>query len=244
MKRLTVIAIVLFFTSLAYSSEQMVEITVEITEINETKARDIGIEWPNTVSVNESKIPSLSESGIPSIFNLGSLERKTELLATLKVLETNEAARVLSNPKLVTKSGTRAKFIVGGEVPVLTTTKKGARSVHWKEYGIIVEITPTVLKNKEIDIVINTELSRLDYNFLSTGGYPAVSKRQALSHLQIKSGDTVVLAGLIETEKGKISKGIPFLSSIPILGVLFSINEYREIKKNILIFVTTKLIER
>ncbi len=222
----------LFFASLVYS-EKMIEISVEITEVNENKSLELGIEWPTEISAVESTIPSIIESG--------AWERITAFTTTLKTLETNGAAKVLSKPKLVTKSGTTAKFMVGGEFPVVATAV-GTSKIEWKEFGIIMKITPTVQKDEEIDIVLETELSRLDYN-APVAGYPSIAKRQASSHLQIKNGETMVLAGLIETTKGKTVEGIPVLCDIPILGALFSLTKHYDTKTNVLIFVTTKLIE-
>ncbi len=231
MKKLILIPF-LFFASWAYS-EQMVEISVEITEINENKSIELGIKWPDEVTAIETTIPSIIESG--------AWERVTAYSATIKALEAHGAAKVLSKPKLVTKSGTTAKFMVGGEFPVVATAI-GTSTIDWKEYGIIMKITPTVTKDKKIDIMLETELSRLDYN-APVAGYPAVAKRQASSHLQIKNGETMVLAGLIETTKGKTVEGVPVLCDIPILGALFSVTKNYDTKTNVLIFVTTKLIE-
>ena len=232
MKKLIFIPI-LFFASLVYS-EQMIEISVEITEINENKSLDLGIKWPDEVLVREVSIPTIIESG--------AWERATKFSAALKALEMNGAMKVLSKPKLVTKSGTTARFMVGGEFPVVATAI-GTSSIDWKEYGIIMKITPTVTKDRMIDIKLDTELSRIDQSIpREAGGYYAIAKRQASSHLQVKDGETMVLAGLIETTKGKTVSGIPLLCDIPILGVLFSITKHYEIKTNVLIFVTTKLI--
>lgn len=231
MKKLFFVPI-FFFASLVYSQE-MIEISVEITEINENKSMELGIKWPDEIQAVESAIPSIIESG--------AWERVTAFNTTLKALQTNGAAKVLSNPKLITKSGTTAKFMVGGEFPVVATGV-GTSSVDWKEYGIIMTITPTITKDNKIDIKLNTELSRLDYN-APVAGYPSIAKRHASSHLQIKDGETMVLAGLIETTKGKTVEGIPLLSDIPILGVLFSLTKDYETKTNVLIFVTPKIIE-
>jgi pilus assembly protein CpaC len=232
MKRILVVAALLMFCGIAFA-EQMVEISVEITEINENKSMQLGIQWPSEISAAESSIPSIIESG--------AWGRITAFNATLKALETNGAAKVLSKPKLVTKSGTTAKFMVGGEFPVVAT-EIGTSKIEWKEYGIIMQITPTVLKDSKIDIKLNTELSRLDYN-APVAGYPSVAKRQASSHLQVKDGETMVLAGLIETTKGKTSEGIPILSDIPVIGNLFGVKKDYETKTNVLIFVATKIIE-
>lgn len=231
MKKLIFIPI-LFFASLVYS-EQMIEISVEITEINENKSIELGVKWPDEISGIESSIPSILESG--------KWERITEFSATLKALETKGAAKVLSKPKIVTKSGSTARFMVGGEFPVVATAI-GTSDIEWKEFGIIMNITPKVLENKKIDIELNTELSRLDYN-APVAGYPSVAKRQASSHLEINNGETMVLAGLIETTKGKTTEGVPILSDIPVLGALFSIKKDYETKTNVLIFVTPKILE-
>lgn len=238
MKKLILIIPVLFFVTLAYAqkqpAEKMVEISVEITEINENKSIQLGIEWPGEVTVGEMTIPAIIESG--------EWARITNYAATIKALETAGAAKILSKPKLVTKSSSTAKFIVGGEFPVVANSTGGDASIEWKEYGIIMNITPVILSDNKIDIKLMAEVSRLDYN-ASVAGYPSVAKRQASSHLQIKDGETMVIAGLIETTKGKTKEGIPVLCDIPILGALFSVQKHDETKTNVLIFVTTKILE-
>ena len=170
MKRfLSVLFLCPFFVSVSYA-QHMVEISVEITEINENKSIELGIQWPNEISAAEVNIPSIIESG--------AWGRVSAFTAALKALETNGAAKVLSKPKLVTKSGTTAKFMVGGEFPIVAPATSGNSQIEWKEYGIIMKITPTVLKEDKIDIKIETELSRLDYN-APVAGYPSVAKRQA-----------------------------------------------------------------
>ncbi|MDR2426329.1 MAG: type II and III secretion system protein [Endomicrobium sp.] len=239
MKKLIPVISVLFFISFVYGQklstlEKMVEISIEITEINENKSVELGIKWPSEASAGETVIPSIIESG--------EWARVTKYAATLKALETAGAAEVLSKPKIVTKSSTTARFMVGGEFPIVAT-EIGTSKIEWKEYGIIMDITPIVLSDSRIDIKLKTELSRLDYN-VPVSGYPSIAKREAASHLQLKDGETMVLAGLIETTKGTTKEGIPILSDIPILGALFSVQKNNKTKMNVLIFVTTKILEQ
>jgi pilus assembly protein CpaC len=237
MKKLIVL-LFLFFTTFAYSSNQMIEIAVEITEINESDVRGLGIKWNDAISLVEGNIPSIIESG--------TWARATGFSAALKALEKKGVAKVLSKPKLVTKDGASANFMVGGEFPVSVASNKKkeddeAPSVQWKKYGIIMNITPQIISGNKIDIVIDMELSRIDH---SNGlpGCPAITKRQAASNLQVKNGETIVLAGLIETKKDEVVTGVPFLCKIPYLGALFGSTHYVETKTNVLIFVTPKLI--
>ncbi|MDR2772808.1 MAG: type II and III secretion system protein [Elusimicrobiota bacterium] len=222
----------LFIATMAFG-QQMVEISIEITEVNENESRQLGIEWPINVEAGEINIPSLVESG--------AWDRLTPFTAALKALETSGAARVLSRPKLVTKSGTTAKFMVGGELPISEITMSSSK-VEWKEYGIIMQITPTITSNNKIDLALSTELSRLDYDS-PVGSFPSIAKRAASSRLVVKNGETMVLAGLIETTKGKSTSGVPFLSKIPLLGALFRTTRTVETRTNVLIFVTPKILE-
>lgn len=231
MKKLFLIVATIFLTALAHA--QLVEIAIEITEINENHSKQYGIEFPGTIETGEVLIPSLVETG--------AWERFTPFSAALKAMEANGSAKVLSKPRLVTKSGSTARFMVGGEFPIAEITAAAA-TIEWKEYGIIMKITPTILSNGRIDLLVETELSRLDYNTL-VAGYPSIAKRAALSHLIIKNGETMILAGLIETTQGKTVKGVPILSKIPLLGALFRTTSITESKTNLLVFVTPTLLE-
>ena len=227
-------------------TKEMVEISVEVTEINSNKANELGIKWSDTIGAGEvsysvtGRVPaSLPE--VPSLIKVGDWSRYTALTAELKLLTDKGAAQILSKPKILTKSGTSARVIVGGEIPIVATGVGGG-TIQWKEFGIKTEILPKILPDDYIDIVMTTEVSRLDYAN-QAGGYPAIMKREASSSIKVKSGQTIALAGLIETKKEQTSSGIPLLSDIPVLGVLFSRKTMNETKTNVLIFVTPKIIE-
>lgn len=224
----------------------MVEITIEVTEINASKAHQLGIKWNETLAAGEiaysqtGRVPvTLPE--VPSLVKVGDWSRYTALSAELKLLEENGAAQVLSKPKLLAKSGTTAKVIVGGEIPIVSSGVGGG-SIQWKEFGIKTEILPRVLADNVIELALTTEVSRLDWSN-QVSGNPAIMKREANSNLRIKSGQTATLAGLIETKKEDHTSGIPLLCDIPVLGALFSRKTINETKTNILIFVTPRIVE-
>jgi len=101
---------------------------------------------------------------------------------------------------------------------------------------------PKILPDDYIDLNLTTEVSRLDYTN-QAGGYPSIDKREANSSIKIKSGQTITLAGLIDTQKQTSSSGIPLLSDLPVIGALFSQKTLNETKTNVLIFVTPKIVE-
>jgi len=235
---------IIFFGFCTPAFSELVEISVEITEVNNNKALELGVKWPDTIeagelSVESGKTPSLLPE-VPTIIGSGQWSRYTAFSSALKFLQEKGAAQILSKPKLVTNSGTSAKFLVGGEFPVVATGTSSS-SIEWKEYGIKTEILPKV-DGDYIDLVLTTEVSRLDWAN-KVQGYPAIATRKANSNVRIKSGETVALAGLLETIEEENRTGIPLLSDIPLLGVLFSRKTTTENKTNILIFVTPKLVQ-
>ena len=97
--------------------------------------------------------------------------------------------------------------------------------------------------DNKIDLIIETELSRLDWAN-AVQGFPNIAKRQARSSVVLKNQQTIVIAGLIENYKDKTTSGVPILSDIPLLGTLFKNTKVRDNKTNVLIFVTPKIIEQ
>ena len=236
--------------STLHAKSNMVEVAVEVTEINNNKATNLGIKWPDTyqagqvANVNSNISPANLPSptgNFPSLITVGNWAQYTSLTATLQLLESKGAAQILSKPKILTKSGTSAKVIVGGEIAVIATGNVGG-SIEWKEYGIKQEVTPQIVDNDTIDLALNTEVSRLDYTQMS-GGYPSIVKREARSFVKVKSGQTITIAGLLQTDKETSVSGIPLLCEIPIIGPLFGSKSVSEVKTNILIFVTPKIVE-
>mgnify|MGYP002622665320 CR=1 FL=1 len=226
-----------------FASDNLVEIAIEVTEINNNKANEYGIKWVDEISTGELFIAGADgATAYPSLVEFNDWVRYTPLTAKLKLLKESGSAQVLSKPKLVTKSGTKARFLVGGEFPISVSGVSGG-NVEWKEYGIITEILPKVLSDDKIDLVIQTELSRLDWSN-AVQGFPNIAKRQAKSNVVLKNQQTIVIAGLIENYKDKTKSGIPILSDIPLLGALFRHTKTIDNKTNVLIFVTPRIIQQ
>jgi pilus assembly protein CpaC len=243
MKKYFFVMMLLFLCIHNLFAEKLVEISIEITEINNNKAKEYGIKWVDEISAGELFIEGAHHTTIyPSLVEYNDWVRYTPLSATLKLLQENGAAQVLSNPKLVTKSGNKARFLVGGEFPIAVSGVSGG-NVEWKEYGIITEVLPKILPDGTIDVTIEAELSRLDWSN-SVQGFPNIAKRQAKSNVVLKDQQTIVIAGLIENYKDKTTSGVPILSDIPILGTLFKNTKTVDNKTNVLIFVTPKIIEQ
>ncbi|OGX37822.1 MAG: hypothetical protein A3C36_05885 [Omnitrophica WOR_2 bacterium RIFCSPHIGHO2_02_FULL_52_10] len=208
--------------------EDMVQIDMQLTELNETLQKSLGIDW--TTGGRTGIAPNYEEDQWPTdghirdFFKIGEFNRTGQLIAAVNALITEGKARLLSKPKLVVVSGQEASFLVGGEIPVRTTTSSSTgtqENVEFKEFGISMTITPTIRKQK-IDINMNLEISEIDASTASTvSSDVAFSTRSASTHLFLDDGQTIVLAGLIKKSESQTLSKIPFIGDIPVLGLLF-----------------------
>jgi len=141
----------------AAESSPMVAVSADIVEISGSIQKTRGFSW--------NQFFDFSEKTVPGIITLGDFERKTQLAASLKLLETEGKAQLLSNPKVITKSGTQANFTVGGEIPVPYSNNQGV-GAEFKKFGVILVVLPVVLAEKKdtVDVQIQLEVSNPDYS--------------------------------------------------------------------------------
>ena len=230
---------------------KLLEIAVEAVEIKNNKARDIGIRWVDTLKIgeisytSENRVPATMPE-LPSFFRIGEFARLGAITADIKLMMEKGAARLLANPKMITKSGTNARFMVGGEMPYIVITADGP-NVEWKEYGVKMNIVPTIISDDDdiLGLSIFTEVSDLDWAngaVYSNMKVPAVITRNASSTIKIRSGETVAIAKLLRTFKQETSYGIPLLGQIPVLKYLFGHHGVTDDKTTVVIFVTPRIL--
>lgn len=231
------------------SKKPMIEVAVEIMEIDSQSALQAGLSWGSITTTNSasSTTPNnitISENTPPSLLSLGSFTRDS-LTASIQLLINRGKAKILSKPKLLTISGEQASFLAGGEIPYATENKEGATNVEWKPYGVKLNIKPTVDSSENIDANLRAEVSEIDdSNGIISSGIviPALKTRWAETSVYMKSGNTLVIAGLIDEESQKATSGIPLISDIPIIGELFRFTNDQKSQTELVIFVTPTLI--
>ncbi|MCW2403289.1 type II and III secretion system protein family protein [Sphingobium sp. B10D7B] len=166
------------------------------------------------------------------------------VLSTLDLAENQGLAVTLANPNLTALSGETASFLAGGEVPIAIATQQQV-SVEYKQYGVSLAFTPTVLANGRISMRVRPEVSQLDSSSaVRVSGFdiPGIQTRRAETTVELGSGQSFMIGGLLSTASGNTIEKTPFLGDIPILGNLFKSQSYRRQETELVIIVTPYLV--
>jgi len=201
----------------------LIQIDAQVLEFSTSLVKTLGLEWTSALSYTET-LPTGTIHELNDVFKLGKFSRSTAITSAINALISEGKGRVLSQPKLVCVSGKEASFLVGGEVPVTsTTTSSGGNvstDVEFKSYGVDLSVSPTLRDDGKIDIDLNINISDVD-PANAAGGNTAFTNRTAQTKLFLEDGQTVVLAGLIKVNDSKTITRLPFFSDIPVVGALF-----------------------
>lgn len=182
------------------------------------------------------------------IFNENRPLTVTQTLDTfLKVLEQHALVATLAEPSLTAISGESASFLAGGEFPIPISREDEGISIDFKQFGISLDFTPVVIGEGRISLTVATEVSELSetgaivVNGLSI---PALALRRANTTLELSSGGTIMMAGMIEQSTRRLSNGLPGLRQLPILGQLFRSEEFAREETELVILVTPYTVQQ
>ncbi|MBD8065708.1 type II and III secretion system protein family protein [Devosia sp. PTR5] len=219
---------------------QQVMLQVTVSEVKRDVAKQFGINLGASFSVgtttlgfnNQPMNNTFTPSGVDASFNIGSVG----ITAAIRALEARGALRVLAQPTLTAISGEEANFLAGGELPYSTyDTTKNTQTVIFKPYGVELKFTPVVKSNGVISLKVDTSVSEPQADF-------SITKRQAATSVELASGTTLAVGGLLqETSRQQINQ-LPVLGNIPILGALFRSRDYQNEQTELVILVTPYLV--
>ncbi len=177
-------------------------------------------------------------------FSLGFPRVQMQLF--FKAMRENDLLRVLAEPNLIALNGQQAKFVVGGEFPIpIPQGISGSVTIEFKEFGIQLKFQPTVIGRQIIRLKVEPEVSELDPTTAVTlQGFfvPGLRKRSAVTTVELASGSTIALAGLLSEEVRAVSQKLPALGDVPVLGALFSSVNYQKQVTELVILVTPELV--
>jgi len=175
----------------------------------------------------------------------GTLQIGTDVNVLLQFLERDTNLRIRSSPSIFTSDNEQAEFFDGADVPFIKesqTTPQGGlnQSFEYKPVGITLQVLPHITQNREVDMNINVELSRLRPGETLFGGF-VIDRRQTKSHLVVKDGQTIVISGILRQEDRHIIRRVPILGYIPILDLIFSHKDKVKANTELLIFLTPRI---
>jgi Flp pilus assembly secretin CpaC len=239
-------------------SNSQIDIKCYVLEVDKTAQSNLGVSLQSaqfntqtgqyTLGAPQFPViesPSAQGSGLG--FTIQPFFRTITLAPTLNLLMQEGHAKVLSSPNLVTSPGQKATFLVGGEIPVVTSTGLGAVNVQYEPYGVQLNVTPEILGNGSVHAVVAPEVSRLDYaNAVIVSGFtiPALLVSKLSTDVITRPGESIILGGLVNRLEMKTISKIPLLSSIPILGKLFTSTAYQNQQTDVVFVMTPEVINR
>ncbi len=231
--------------SIEILGSQQVIMKVRVAEIKRTALKQLGVDFTvDALSGLGRGGISFATAGAGAITGAATLTAATGFGAlgntTIDMLETQNMAKTLAEPTLTALSGEAASFLAGGSIPVPTVDADGNISTTYQEYGIGLDFTPTVLDKGRIHLVVKTTVSDLD-TVNAVNGVPGLTEKTTSTTVDLPSGGTLFMAGLMQNDVSNNISGVPGLKDLPILGALFRSNEFQSEETELVITMTAYL---
>lgn len=246
------------------TNPSQVRLEAQIIEINTSAERDLGIQYWSPTLGNTTTTNAFGETtstditrGSSNLFYVGENFKNprgsfgwlgshiSNMNASLQALVTEGKARILSRPSITTMSGQKANILIGGRIPIPTSAGDGQIAIDWRDYGIKLNIEPVVDAENKITSKVHAEVSTLDYGHSVTENdfsIPAIASREADAVINVRSGMTMAIGGLLNSQDGKTVTKIPLLGDIPIIGQFFRHTQKTRDNRELLILITPTLV--
>ncbi len=240
-------------------SRIQVGLKVRIAEMSRSVTRALGIDWQGIGQFGKlATLAAATGTGISPGLGVASQltgnyafpNSNNSISALIQALATDNLIRVLAEPDLVAMSGETASFLVGGEFPIPVAqsgTSNGTITVDYKQFGVSLSFVPTVLGEDRIRIHVRPEVSELSNQGavqVATNGIsiPALTVRRADTTVELGSGQSFAIAGLLQDNISQTGNSLPFLGEVPILGALFRSDAYVRKETELVIIVTPYIV--
>ena len=237
------------------SAPIQVSLRVRIAEMQRSVVRALGVNWQamgsiGTFTANFATANPLAIGGaVANHLGLGVTGSAGNVNTLIDALATDNLARILAEPNLTVMSGQQASFLVGGEFPIPVGQQNGAITIAFKNFGVTLSFVPTVFSDGRINLHVAPEVSEISNQNnvqLTTGNstlvIPSLIVRRAETTVDLGSGQTFAIAGLLQDAITQNTSGLPFLSDVPILGPLFRSDSFNRTETELVIMVTPFIV--
>lgn len=237
---------------------QQVLLHVKLMEVSRTKLRRMGFDWANfngddAIIQNVAGLVDEYTIGPGSVLSnfgeniaFGILDDSNTFIGLLEALRQYNLVKVLAEPTLVTVSGRPASFNSGGEFPILVPQSLGTVSIEYRQFGTRVDFVPIVLGNGRVRLEVRPQVSEVDSSrsvSINNTTVPGLRTRWVDTGVEMKAGQTLALAGLIQNQIESENRGIPFLADLPWVGAAFRRVQERNNEIELLILVTPEFVD-
>lgn len=234
-----------------------VQVDVQVVEFKKSAMKKIGMNF-SSGGANDKGFnfglynPASGEGSSPFadamnlVLGFGKAFSGAGIAARLSLLEGNGLARILARPTLVAHSGQSASFLAGGELPIPVSSKDGNIGIEYKEFGVKLQLTPTVMTNDRIALKVAPESSDLDFsNSVAVGGVyvPAIRTRRVDTMIELGDGESFIIGGLVSRSTSSNVNKVPLLGDLPVLGSFFKNLSYSQDETELVIVVTPSLVQ-
>lgn len=244
---------------LRVTAPTQVNLRVQVIEMSRAINRALGIDWTAGFSTSRSQFgvhPVImptdfvkTGSTTPNAVNFISklTPGNFTLQSLISLLEQNGLVTVLSEPNLTALSGETASFLVGGEFPIpIPQGNTGAVTITFKKFGVSLSFTPTILNDGKINLQVRPEVSQLsDQGAVTINGFqvPSLATRRAQTTIELGSGQSFAIAGLLQNNARKFINQLPGLGDLPVLGQLFRSEKFIRDETELVIIVTPYIVQ-
>ncbi len=219
---------------------KQVLIEARLASVDSDFERELGMSFSVHDGSANHEMPTSLGSGPKFSLAVATLANGSMLDVALAALESEGHGKLISSPSLFTANQQSALIESGEEIPYQETTSSGATSVVFKKAVLSLQVTPQIMPGNKVLLQLKVNQDKPSSRIVL--GVPAITTRQIATSLLISNGQTIVLGGIYEVDAEHDERGIPFLGKIPLIGVLFKQQNVKENKRELLIFVTPRII--
>ncbi|AND87440.1 MULTISPECIES: type II and III secretion system protein family protein [Bradyrhizobium] len=226
-----------------------VNLSVRVAEVSRTAVKDLNINFtasgPNGAFLATGKPGGSGRAGGGGTIGIGFSTGNINLSAVLDALASEHLASILAEPNLTAMSGEAASFLAGGEFPIPVMQDNRQVSVQFRQFGVSLEFVPTVLSNNQIIVRVKPEVSELSTEGevkINGMAVPALSTRRASTVVELASGQSFAIGGLIRRNFNTDIGEFPWLGDVPILGALFRSSSFQKRETELVIVVTPYIV--
>jgi pilus assembly protein CpaC len=211
---------------------QQVNVRVRFAEVSRTELQSLGFNW--------------KVFGGGGASTVGILGGRVDIEVLLEAMRRSGVLNILAEPNLTAVSGQTANFLAGGEMPIPIAQAGGVMQVTYKQFGVSLDFTPTIIATNRIALHVRPQVSAIaqmgDYK-MGNVSLPTFTVRRAETTVEVASGDTFAIAGIFQRQMTQELDKLPWVSEVPVLGAIFTSERFRRNETELVILITPYLVE-